>query len=154
MKNSDEIVLHLKQRSVNPDMVNHMLEDLGTSTIAQNVKMFQLITRPQVTFNDLRKVDKTFDNLLNTFDKETIEQAEIKVKYESYFEKELDIVNRMKRMEGHEINPDFNYVNLVSLSKEAREKLMRVKPRTLGQASRISGVSPSDISVLMVHMSR
>ncbi|MDB5018335.1 MAG: tRNA uridine-5-carboxymethylaminomethyl(34) synthesis enzyme MnmG, partial [Mucilaginibacter sp.] len=96
----------------------------------------------------------TLKNYLSAYDKETIEQAEIKIKYESYFEKELDIVARMKKMEDKEINPDFDYHPLVSLSKEAREKLMKIKPRTLGQASRISGVTPSDISVLMVHISR
>ena len=154
VKNSDDIVSYLRQKTMIPGQVNQLLEELETAPITQNVKMFQLITRPQVTFDDMRKADVTFNELLNNYDKETIEQAEIKVKYESYFEKELEIVNKMKRMENHEINPDFNYINLVSLSKEAREKLMRIKPRTLGQASRISGVSPSDISVLMVHMSK
>ncbi len=154
VEHADTIVSYLKATSVSPDRVNYLLEELNTSTLTQNAKMFQLITRPQVTFADLRKADKTFDELLNSFDKETIEQAEIKVKYESYFEKELEIVDKMKRMEDREITPEFNYVNLVSLSKEAREKLMKIKPRTLGQASRISGVSPSDISVLMVHMAK
>ncbi len=154
VKDTDEIVSYLKQKPAIPTQVNQMLNDLETSSISQNVKMFQLITRPQVTFSDLRKVDSGFDELLNRYDTVTAEQAEIKVKYESYFEKELEIVGRMKRMENHEINPEFNYTNMVSLSKEAREKLMRIKPRTLGQASRISGVSPSDISVLMVHMSK
>ncbi|MEO8793827.1 MAG: tRNA uridine-5-carboxymethylaminomethyl(34) synthesis enzyme MnmG [Daejeonella sp.] len=154
VKDSDEIVSYLKQKPAIPSQVNQMLNELETSPISQNVKMFQLITRPQVNFSDLRKVDTGFNELLNKYDIETVEQAEIKVKYESYFEKELEIVGRMKRMENHEINPEFNYINLGSLSKEAREKLMRIKPRTLGQASRISGVSPSDISVLMVHMSK
>jgi tRNA uridine 5-carboxymethylaminomethyl modification enzyme len=131
-----------------------VLEIQGTPGITQNVKMFQLITRPQITFEDLRKADSTFDNLLGQYDQDTVEQAEINVKYESYFEKELEIVDKMKRMEDQVINPEFNYRGLVSLSKEAREKLMKIKPSTLGQASRISGVSPSDISVLMVHMSR
>jgi tRNA uridine 5-carboxymethylaminomethyl modification enzyme len=107
-----------------------------------------------VAISDLRKVNTGLDELLNNYDKETIEQAEIKIKYESYFEKELEIVDKMRKMEDKEINPEFNYQNLVSLSKEAREKLMKIKPRTLGQASRISGVSPSDISVLMVHIAR
>ena len=102
----------------------------------------------------MRKADSSLDELLSKYDKETIEQAEIKIKYESYFEKEMDIVDRMKKMEDREINAAFDYHTLQSLSKEAREKLMKIKPRTLGQASRISGVSPSDISVLMVHMSR
>lgn len=154
VKNADTIVAYLRSHSVSPNNINGLLEELGTSPISQNAKMFQLVTRPQIGFNELRTVDNDLDELLKTFDKETVEQAEIKVKYESYFEKELEIVNKMKRMEDQEINPEFNYGTLVSLSKEAREKLMRIKPRTLGQASRISGVSPSDISVIMVHMAR
>jgi tRNA uridine 5-carboxymethylaminomethyl modification enzyme len=154
IKNADTIVAYLKNTSISPDAVNGILESQGTPGILQNVKMFQLITRPQISFEDLRKADTTFDNMLSNYDQETVEQAEIKVKYESYFEKELEIVDKMKRMEDQVINPEFNYRGLVSLSKEAREKLMKIKPRTLGQASRISGVSPSDISVLMVHMSR
>lgn len=154
IKNADIITSYLKSTSIGADAVNNILQELGTPGISQNVKMFQLITRPQVSFADLRKADAKFDEILNRYDQETIEQAEIRVKYESYFEKELEIVGKMKRMEDQVINPEFNYLNLVSLSKEAREKLMKIKPRTLGQASRISGVSPSDISVLMVHMSR
>lgn len=152
--NSDKIVSYLKNTSIGPAAVNNILEDRGTPGISQNIKMFQLITRPQIGFEDIRKADSLFNDLLNQYDLETIEQAEIKVKYESYFEKEIEIVDKMRKMEDQIINPEFNYLELVSLSKEAREKLMKIKPRTLGQASRISGVSPSDISVLMVHMSR
>ena len=154
VRNADEIVAHLKSHSIAPGSVNALLQEEGTSPVSQNVKLFQLVTRPQIGFEQLRKVDSKLDSLLSKYDKETVEQAEIKVKYESYFEKELEIVGKMKKMEDHEINPEFNYGTLVSLSKEAREKLMRIKPRTLGQASRISGVSPSDISVIMVHMAR
>ncbi len=154
IENVDHLVSYLKNTSIGPDSVNAILEEQGTPGISQNVKMFQLITRPQIGFNDLKKADTVFNELVNKYDRETVEQAEIKVKYESYFEKELEIVDKMKRMEDQTINPEFNYLNLVSLSKEAREKLMKIKPRTMGQASRISGVSPSDISVLMVHMGR
>lgn len=154
VKNSDDIVSYTRTKSVDAAKLNPLLEELGTSTLNQNVKMFGLLGRPQVGFSDLRKADTSLDVLLSTYDKETIEQAEIKIKYESYFDKELEIVERMRKMEDKEINPEFNYQQLVSLSKEAREKLMRIKPRTLGQASRISGVSPSDISVIMVHISR
>lgn len=154
IKNADTIVAYLKNTSIGPNAINGILETQGTPGITQNVKMFQLITRPQISFGDLRKADSIFNTMLNAYDQETVEQAEIKVKYESYFEKELEIVDKMKRMEDQVINTEFNYRELVSLSKEAREKLMKIKPRTLGQASRISGVSPSDISVLMVHMSR
>lgn len=154
VSNSDKIVKHLKTTSIEPSEINSILEELGSSPITQNVKMFQILSRPQISVKDLRKANNSFDELLNEYDKETIEQSEIKVKYESYFEKEMEIVNKMKRMEDQEINPAFNYQTLVSLSKEAREKLLKIKPRTLGQASRISGVSPSDISVLMVHLGK
>jgi tRNA uridine 5-carboxymethylaminomethyl modification enzyme len=154
IKNSDDIVTYTKNKSVEATALNGLLEQLGTTPLTQNVKMFSLLSRPQVGFNDLREADPSLNELLLAYDKETIEQAEIKIKYESYFDKELEIVERMRKMEDKEINPEFNYQQLVSLSKEAREKLMRIKPRTLGQASRISGVSPSDISVLMVHISR
>jgi tRNA uridine 5-carboxymethylaminomethyl modification enzyme len=154
IKNSDDIVAYTKSKSTEPNAVNSLLEDLGTSPLSQNTKLFNLLSRPQVSFKELRKADDSLNTLLSVYDKQTIEQAEIKIKYESYFEKEMDIVERMKKMEDREINSEFNYHQLVSLSKEAREKLMKIKPRTLGQASRISGVSPSDISVLMVHISR
>lgn len=154
VNDSDNIVAYTKNISAEAASINRLLEELGTAPLSQNVRLFNLLSRPQVSFDDLRKADAPLDTLLSKFDKETIEQAEIKIKYESYFEKELDIVEKMRKMEDKEINPEFNYHNLVSLSKEAREKLMKIKPRTLGQASRISGVSPSDISVLMVHISR
>jgi len=153
IKNSDNIIQYLKQNSTTVDKMNPILEEVGSSLISQKTKLVNLLGRPQININDLAKGDVDFGSYLNQFDKETIEQAEIKVKYESYFEKEMEIVNRMKKMEDREINPDFDYSSLVSLSIEARQKLAQVKPRTLGQASRISGVSPSDISVLMVHMS-
>nr|WP_315400299.1 tRNA uridine-5-carboxymethylaminomethyl(34) synthesis enzyme MnmG [uncultured Sphingobacterium sp.] len=153
IKNSDHIIQYLKQNSTTVDKMNPILDEVGSSLISQKTKLVNLLGRPQINIYDLAKGHSDFGSYLNEFDKETIEQAEIKVKYESYFEKEMEIVNRMKKMEDREINPDFDYSSLVSLSIEARQKLAQVKPRTLGQASRISGVSPSDISVLMVHMS-
>ncbi|MES2111661.1 MAG: tRNA uridine-5-carboxymethylaminomethyl(34) synthesis enzyme MnmG [Bacteroidota bacterium] len=154
VKNSDNIVAYAKAKSIVPGAVNQLLEELETSPLSQNTKLFNLATRPQIGLADLRKADAGLDELLSVYDKETIEQAEIKIKYESYFEKEMEIIDKMKKMEDKEINPEFNYNQLNSLSKEAREKLMKIKPRTLGQASRISGVTPSDISVLMVHITK
>jgi tRNA uridine 5-carboxymethylaminomethyl modification enzyme len=148
------IIQFSKELAITKELANPLLEELGTSTILQSAKVHNLLGRPQVSINDLRKISAKLDDYLNDFDKETIEQAEIKIKYDSYFEKELEIIDKMKKMEDKEINAEFNYHNLQSLSKEAREKLMKIKPRTLGQASRISGVTPSDISVLMVHISR
>ncbi|MDR6783561.1 tRNA uridine 5-carboxymethylaminomethyl modification enzyme [Pedobacter africanus] len=154
IQNSDAIVAFSKKQGIDMGSANTMLEELGTSPLSQNVKLFNLLSRPQVGINDVRQMSPALEELLSQFDKETIEQAEIKIKYESYFEKEQEIVSKMQKMEDRDINPDFDYTQLVSLSKEAREKLLKIKPRTLGQASRISGVSPSDISVLMVHISK
>jgi tRNA uridine 5-carboxymethylaminomethyl modification enzyme len=154
IENADSIVAFTKKQGIEMKEANDLLENLGTAALTQNVKIFNVLSRPQVGINDLRKVSETFNALLSQFDKETIEQAEIKIKYESYFEKENEIVNKMQKMEDKSINPDFDYNKLLSLSKEAREKLLKIKPRTLGQASRISGVSPSDISVLMVHITK
>lgn len=154
VENSDAIVAFTKKQGIEMSEVNDLLENLGTASLNQNVKLFNLLSRPQVGIEDLRKASIPLDQLLSKFDKEIIEQAEIKIKYDSYFEKENEIVNKMQRMEDRSINPDFDYNQLLSLSKEAREKLLKIKPRTLGQASRISGVSPSDISVLMVHIAK
>ncbi len=154
IKNADDIVKFVKLNSIKPEEVNSLLEEVGTNSINQNVKLSAIIGRPQIDFNLLKEASPLLKSFLSAYDGKTIEQAEIKIKYESYFEKELEIVNKMKKMEDKEINPAFNYNEIVSLSKEAREKLIRIKPKTLGQASRISGVSPSDVSVLMVHISR
>jgi len=154
VKNSDAIVAFAKKQGVEMAEANTLLSELGTSPLNQNVKLFSLLSRPQVGISAIRSVSNSFNEFLNDFNQETIEQAEIKIKYESYFEKEQEIVNKMQKMEDKDINPNFDYSQLGSLSKEAREKLLKIKPRTLGQASRISGVSPSDISVLMVHISK
>ncbi|MHC8948730.1 tRNA uridine-5-carboxymethylaminomethyl(34) synthesis enzyme MnmG [Sphingobacterium hungaricum] len=153
IRNSDEIVSYLRKNSISETEINPILQELGSSEVNQKTKLYAILSRPQIGIFDLAKANTEFKNLLNQFDEETIDQAEIKVKYDSYFQKELEIVNRMKKMEDREINPEFDYKSIVSLSIEAKEKLLKVKPRTLGQASRISGVSPSDISVLMVHIS-
>lgn len=150
---SDEIVEYLRKTSVEASKMNPILEKISSSPLSQNIKMFNVLTRPQVNISNLAEANSGLREKLQYFSEEIIEQAEIKVKYDSYFDKEIEIINKMKKMEDKEINPDFDYNKLISLSKEAREKLIKIKPRTLGQASRISGVSPADVSVLMVHMS-
>lgn len=150
---ADELVSYMRNHSLEPDEINPVLVEVRSSTVSQKTRIFNILSRPQVNIYDIINANAAFKTLLGKYSESVIEQAEIKVKYDSYFEKELETVNKMKRMEDQEINPNFDYSTLVSLSKEAREKLIKVKPRTLGQASRISGVSPSDISVLMVHLS-
>lgn len=150
--NADALVKFTKNQGIEMSDANPMLESLGSSVLNQNVKIHSLVGRPHVGLPDLIKVSKALAEATKDLDNETIEQAEIKIKYESYFEKENEIVAKMLKMEDKEIKPDFDYNKIVSISKEAREKLFKIKPRTLGQASRISGVSPSDISVLMVYI--
>ena len=152
IKDSDDLVRFMKDNSVEPKALNATLNEIGSSELSQKTRLYNVLTRPHVSIQHLINADESLASQTATYNEETIEQAEIKVKYDSYFEKEMEIVNKMKKMEDKEINPDFDYKALTSLSKEAIEKLLKVKPRTLGQASRISGVSPSDISVLMVHM--
>ena len=151
---SDALVKFTKNQGIEMVDANPMLESLGSSALTQNVKINSLIARPHVGLPDIIKVSKPLAEATKNLDKQTIEQAEIKIKYESYFEKENEIVAKMLKMEDKEINPEFDYNKIVSISKEAREKLFKIKPRTLGQASRISGVSPSDISVLMVYINK
>jgi len=153
IRNSDNIVDFLKNNSITAEEMNPILAEKDSSPISQKTRLYGILSRPQIEIEDIVKADKNFAEFISNFDEDTIEQAGIKVKYDSYFEKEMEIVNKMKKMEDKEINPEFDYNSLTSLSIEARQKLLKVKPRTLGQASRISGVSPADISVLMVHMS-
>jgi tRNA uridine 5-carboxymethylaminomethyl modification enzyme len=151
---AEALVKFTKSQGIEMADANPMLENLGSSILNQNVKIHSLVGRPHVGLQDIIKVSKPLAEATKALDKETIEQAEIKIKYESYFEKENEIVAKMLKMEDKEIKPDFDYNKIVSISKEAREKLFKIKPRTLGQASRISGVSPSDISVLMVYINK
>jgi tRNA uridine 5-carboxymethylaminomethyl modification enzyme len=152
--NADALVKFTRNQGIEMSDANPMLESLGSSVLNQNVKIHSLVGRPHIGLPDLIKVSKALAEATKDLDNETIEQAEIKIKYESYFEKENEIVAKMLKMEDKEIKPDFDYNKIVSISKEAREKLFKIKPRTLGQASRISGVSPSDISVLMVYINK
>ena len=123
--------------------------------ISQKMKMAHLLSRPQLNIWDLSEGITLLDNFLialNGKDPEQLEEAEIQVKYESYIQKEQEIAEKLSKYEHISLNPDFDYQSLKSLSSEAREKLSKIRPNTLGQASRISGVSPSDISVLIVYL--
>lgn len=150
---SESIVKHLKKSSITPTEINGLLNELGTAEINQNYKLGQILLRPQINISDLEKLG-TVSEYLSAFSEEEKLQAEISIKYESYIEKEVETVEKMTRLENIKIPTSFNYKGLNSLSAEAREKLTKIKPDTLGQASRISGVSPSDISVLMIHFGR
>ena len=152
INNSDLIIKYLKEKSIEPNEINSILLEKGTNEIPHSVKLHSILLRPQVDLKDLIKADPYLENIVSNMKLEDIEQAEINVKYDSYLSKELEMVQKLKKLDDKIINPNFDYLGLQSLSKEAREKLMKIKPSTLGQASRISGVSPADVSVLMVHL--
>jgi tRNA uridine 5-carboxymethylaminomethyl modification enzyme len=150
---SNAIIKHLKKLSVTPTEINGLLTELETAGINQNYKVAQLLLRPQVNIADLEKID-TIKEYLSQYTEEEKLQAEINIKYESYIEKEVETVEKMTRLENVKMPTVIDYRTLTSLSAEAREKLTKIRPDTLGQASRISGVSPADISVLMIHFGR
>ncbi len=154
----DEIITFLKRESVSPAEVEKMLVNKGTSKISQKVKISSLLSRPQISIFNLQKSVKSFSNLIDDhkvdFIKDCMEEAEILIKYGGYIDKEQEIASKLNELEDIYLSPDFNYFDLQSLSYEAREKLSKIKPNTIGQASRISGVSPSDISVLAVYIGR
>jgi tRNA uridine 5-carboxymethylaminomethyl modification enzyme len=149
-----EITEWLKETSVAPDLVNGYLESVGSVPLDQRVKLYKILLRPQVNTEGLRQAVPDFNKFLERFDNETIEGAEIGMKYESYIEKEREMAEKMRRLEDMQLGDYFDYQKISALSMEARTKLSKIKPMTLGQASRISGVSPADISVLLIHSGR
>ncbi len=153
------VIKFLSKRSLELEDANPVLAELGTSELKQKVKAVNVVKRPQVQLQDLGRMDNEIANLLEKYsgtkDKEEIlEQAEIQIKYSEYVEKEQKLVEKMHRLEGLHLFDGLDYHSMPSLSMEARNKLTKIQPRTLGQASRISGISPSDISVLMVYLNR
>ena len=152
---TDLFVQFLKETSVKPDEINTILTEKDTAEVAQSLKLFKIAARPQINFEDIRHLPKVEsfvnDNLI---DNEIIEQTEIHVKYSGYIEKEKNQADKLNRLENVVIPLNFDYNKVKSLSIEARQKLTKIQPRTISQASRISGVSPSDISVLLVYMGR
>ncbi|NVN96430.1 MAG: tRNA uridine-5-carboxymethylaminomethyl(34) synthesis enzyme MnmG [Bacteroidetes bacterium] len=156
-ENYDEIIHFIKTQSVDPSEVNLMLTKMETPEISQKTKLLNLLVRPQIRINDLINSVNSFSTFLSNKGinlDETIEEVEIFIKYESYISKEQEIADKLSKFEDIPLYDSFDYQKLQSLSFEAREKLTRMKPKTIGQASRISGISPSDISVLIVYLGR
>ncbi|WP_254563138.1 tRNA uridine-5-carboxymethylaminomethyl(34) synthesis enzyme MnmG [Dyadobacter diqingensis] len=150
----EEIISELTSHKLQPEEINPKLAELGSAPIREKTSVTQLLKRPQVSINEITGFSPVIHALLEKYGEDTIKQAEIHVKYDSYIEKEKLLVEKMNRLEDLSIVDNFNYDVVTSLSFEGREKLKRTKPSTIGQASRISGVSPSDISVLMLFIGR
>ncbi|MGB2704129.1 MAG: tRNA uridine-5-carboxymethylaminomethyl(34) synthesis enzyme MnmG, partial [Chitinophagaceae bacterium] len=149
-----EIISILKDFSVLPEEINGYFASINSSPITEKQKAQKILLRPDVELDELADALPKLKEALNDFSKDTVEQASIQVKYDVYIEKEKELVKKMSQLEELEIPETFDYKKIASLGNEAREKLSRIKPRTLGQASRISGINPSDVQILMVFMGR
>ncbi|WP_417201079.1 tRNA uridine-5-carboxymethylaminomethyl(34) synthesis enzyme MnmG [Bizionia sp.] len=152
---AEAFVDFFKETSVKPEEINPILEANGSAPMSQSDKMFKIFARPNITINDMRKVASVDAYIVEqNLDTEEIEQAEIQVKYAGYINKEKNNADKLTRLENIKIPKNFDYSNMQSMSMEARSKLNKIQPVTISQASRISGVSPSDISVLLVYLGR
>jgi tRNA uridine 5-carboxymethylaminomethyl modification enzyme len=152
---SEAMVSFFKETSLKPEEANPILEAKGSAPMSQPDKMFKVFSRPQLDLEDFRKFKKVAAYIEeHNLDQEVVEQAEIQVKYSGYIEKEKNNADKLTRLEDMIIPDNFNFDNIQSISIEAKQKLNKIRPRTIGQASRISGVSPSDISVLLIYMGR
>jgi tRNA uridine 5-carboxymethylaminomethyl modification enzyme len=144
----------MKEYTVEPEEMNSYLEQRNSAPLLQKQRLSQLLLRPNVDLKDMISASSRLSSLVSHFEEDTVEQAEIQVKYDTYINKEKELVERMSQLEELVIPDSFNYEKIVSLSNEARQKFNKIRPRTLGQASRISGVNPSDVQILMVYMGR
>ncbi len=152
---SEKMVDFFKETSITPQETNPILEEKESSPMSQSDKMFKVFSRPQIELNDMLKFEKVQNYIQeNDLDKEIIEQAEIQVKYSGYIEKERNNAEKLIRLEDIKIPANFDYHKIKSMSIEAKQKLSAIRPVTISQASRISGVSPADISVLLIYMGR
>lgn len=157
VQGTNELKKALRKEGVSPELANQVLQSKDSALINQQVKLSSLITRPHITIDDILEmssVSKQLANELKDIDPEIITQTEILLKYEGYIEREEDVAKKMNRMEDLSIPEGIDYSVMQSISFEAREKLTKIKPVTIGQASRVSGVSPSDIAVLLIHIGR
>jgi tRNA uridine 5-carboxymethylaminomethyl modification enzyme len=154
IENAKVIERYFDDTSVDPDLINGFLESIDSSPLKQKVKAKSILSRPNIGMEDVRRELKEIDTFLSQYDDETVTISEVSMKYEGYIRKEQEMVDKMDRLESLKLADGFDYKAIKSLSIEAREKLNTIRPRTIGQASRISGVSPSDISVLLVHIGR
>ncbi len=161
IKYQDKIRTFLLTQSIKPESINSFLLKKSTSAIIQKVKLFEILLRPQINIFDLfdlfesaSNVEKEEINVPNEIRKEVLESVEINLKYKGYLKREKMLAKKIERLENITIDPGYDYNIIKSISTEGREKLKKIRPLTLGQASRISGVSPSDISILLIHMGR
>ena len=154
IRQANELIEEIKTLKVNPNEVNEKLESFGTAALREKVSLWNLLRRPNIEIPHLRTLTEETEMLFSKYSDDVLEQVEINVKYESYIEKEQLMVDKLRRLENLNIPTEFDYMKLKTISIEGRQKLTKIRPQTIGMASRISGVSVSDISVLMVYIGR
>ena len=156
IKETQHLSSFVKKLSVVPEKINPILKERNSNTIKQKVKAPSIISRPFIKINDVLETHLDLADFSNTlkYKKECLEQVEIDIKYKGYIDREKDLADKIKKLEFVEIPDDINYDKFSSLSNESKEKLNKVKPINIGQASRISGIKPSDISILLVYLGR
>ena len=154
IQQANELIEEIKILKVNPDEANKKLESFGTAALREKVSLWNLLRRPNIEIPHLRTLTEETEVLFSKYSDDVLEQVEINVKYESYIEKEQLMVDKLRRLENLNIPTEFDYMKLKTISIEGRQKLTKIRPQTIGMASRISGVSVSDISVLMVYIGR
>ena len=156
IKETQDLSSFVKKLSVVPEKINPILKERNSNTIKQKVKAPSIISRPFIKINDVLETHLDLADFSNTlkYKKECLEQVEIDIKYRGYIDREKDLADKIKKLEYVEIPDDINYDKFSSLSNESKEKLNKVKPINIGQASRISGIKPSDISILLVYLGR
>lgn len=150
---SKELETFLRETSLKPTIINPILQEMESSPVDQAYKAAQILTRPNINLNTLDRID-FIENKSKEYTTEVREQAEINIKYKGYIDKERENVSKLHRMENIKIPEDFDFTKIASLSAEAKIKMNAVKPKTIAQASRISGVSPADINVLLIYLGR
>lgn len=154
IKGTENLKQALRKEGISPEVINPVLKEKNSSEITQQVKLSSLISRPNIGMEDLLPLSIESKNIADTLDLDIISQTEIQLKYEGYIQREEEVASKMSRLEDVKIPDSLDYSLLKSISLESKEKLIKIKPSTIGQASRISGVSPSDISVLLISLGR
>ena len=149
-----KVINYFKNNSAIPEEVNNYLESVNSTPLTQKWRYFNVLSRPNINIFDLIKYSNDLRVLFSDFDNESLFQAEILMKYEGYIERENESANKVSKLENYKLDSNFDYKLLSNLSLEARDKLSKIKPATIGQASRISGINPADISVLLVHLGK
>lgn len=148
------LINDLKQKKLSPEMFNDGLAGIDTAAIKEKISAEKLLKRPQIGIKELQSIDSELKNYFSQYSQEVLDQAEIQIKYDSYIDKEQQMVDKLSNMENYQIPIKFDYLAIPALSNEGKQKLTKIRPETLGQASRISGVSPADLSIITVYLGR